>query len=101
MLGPDDGEVEAGPLVEGNAEEVARHVGGLLLLLRPARGRLPRYRAVEEDGGLPAAVLGAAEGLRAAAGLRQDLAVERRSRVRVPVHQPAQRKRGVSWRRGN
>ena len=100
-LGPEDGEVEAGPLVEGNAEELAGHVGGLLLLLRPAGGRLSRNRAVEEDGGLPAAVLGAAKGLRAATSLRQDLAVERRSRVRVPMHQPAQRQRrnGVSWRR--
>ena len=82
----EDREVEPGALVERDAEELAGHVGGQVLL-RPARA-VPRHRAVEDDGGLPAAVLGAAEGLRAAAGLRQDLGVERHPRVRVPVHQP-------------
>lgn len=86
--------------MERDTEELAGHIGGQVLL-RPARA-VSRHRAVEDDGGLPAAVLGAAEGLRAAAGLRQDLGVERHSRVRVPVHQPAPTKRRgrVSQRRG-
>jgi len=86
----DDGEVEPRALVERDAEELPGQVGVLLpLLARGHRRAVPGHGAVEEDGGLPAPVLDSAEGLRAAARLQEDLAVERHPGARVPVHQPA------------
>lgn len=83
-LGADDGEVEPRALVERDAEEIPRQVG--VLLPRGAPRAVPGHGAVEEDGGLPLSVLGAAERLRAATRLREDLAVDRRPGARVPVH---------------
>ena len=76
--------------MERDAEELPRQVG--VLLPRGAPRAVPGHGAVEEDGGLPLPVLGAAEGLRAATRLREDLAVDRRPGARVPVHQPARRR---------
>lgn len=91
----EDGEVEPRALVQRDAEELPGHVGVLLRGAPAPRGgggrAVPRHRAVEDDGGLPPPVLGSPQGLRAGARLRQDLAVQRRPRVRVPVHQPAPR----------
>jgi hypothetical protein len=57
-LRADDGEVESRALVERDPEELAWQVGVLLLLARGAA--VAGHGAVEVDGGLPAAVLGAA-----------------------------------------
>lgn len=98
-LGADDGEVEPRALVERDAEELPRQVG--VLLPRGPPRAVPGHGAVEEYGGLPSPVLGAAEGLRAATRLWEDLAVDRRPGARVPVHQPARRKPRVwGWAGG-